>query len=702
MSQITLPKISLDTVMRKIRAENRQQEATMNADALPKIGLNTRIHKIKAENKQQEATMNASILPKIGIDMIMHKIRAENKQQEATMNADVLPELNFNFQFNFEFSLQDQLEKLKPEEIILPNKSSYHINDFCVYHDEAFIKNSFKGLLKRLPEEEELGHYLLFLRQGLLSKKEIISKIRYSKEGREKSVQVKGLKLPTLFILIGKLPVIGFLLKTILALFRLPSLMVQIRQLEATSQVPDVKTEQLAKIMDQNLNNTFRYTLQETLQSTLENSLPPYLQVAFSQKVSRAELEMKANRSELESKAERAELESKAERAELESKAERSELESKAERSELESKAERSELASKVSRAELEHKVDYISLSSLLEGKVSHQDLDKKLELRVAHTDFIKELALRVDYDSLAINLATKADQNKMNEAFTYIEKNTTQLTNQKTQLSDYKIQLSDYKVNLIDNQRRLNLLLEEARKRLPKPFSEKQIETIAKQDLHIFDAMYVAFEDKFRGTRKDIKQRQKVYLPIIKKALQATDNNPVLDMGCGRGEWLELLQEHHIKAQGTDLNCIMIQECNDHGLVAKEADILDYLREFKPASVSAVTGFHIIEHLPFNALIALFDECLRVLKPGGAIIFETPNPENLLVGGCHFYTDPSHHNPLVPETMRFTIEQRGFEKTEIKRLHKYSDFYETTSDDEFIKAHFYNEMDFAIIGHKV
>ena len=266
-----------------------------------------------------------------------------------------------------------------------------------------------------------------------------------------------------------------------------------------------------------------------------------------------------------------------------------------------------------------------------------------------------------------------------------------------------HKIRLTDHKTNLIDNQRRLNLLLEEARKRLPEPFSEKQIETIAKQDLHIFDAMYVAFEDKFRGTRKDIKQRQEVYLPMLKKVLKTTQNSFVLDMGCGRGEWLELLQEHGIKkAQGVDLNCIMIQECDDRGLTAQEADILDYLRSFKTSSVSAVTGFHIIEHLPFKVLIALFDECLRVLKSGGVIIFETPNPENLLVGGCHFYTDPSHHNPLVPETMRFTIEQRGFEKTEIKRLHKYSDFYETTSEDAFIKAHFYNEMDFAIIGYKV
>jgi O-antigen chain-terminating methyltransferase len=463
--------------------------------------------------------------------------------------------------------------------------------------------------------------------------------------------------------------------------------MTQVRQLEAHSQIPEVKTEQLAHIIDKSLNNILQHSLQETLQSTLENTLQSYFQTALAQKVSHAELATKV---------------------------ERTELDLKADRTELEQKAERAELASKVSHAELEHKVDYISLTSLLEGKVSHQDLDKKLESRVDVTSFHKELEsrvditsfhkalesrvdvtsfhkaleLRVDYDSLKINLETKADKETLIQI--------------KQQTRNNETRLNDYKINLMDNQRRLNLLLEEARKRLPEPFSEQQLNHIADQETHIFDAMYVAFEDKFRGTRKDIKNRQKTYLPIIKKALKATDNKIILDMGCGRGEWLELLQENKIKAEGIDLNCIMITECHQQGLTATEADILDYLRPLKPASVSAVTGFHIIEHLSFKVLIALFDECLRVLKPGGIIIFETPNPENLLVGACHFYTDPSHHNPLVPETMRFTIEQRGFEKTDIKRLHKYSDFYETTSDDPFIKAHFYNEMDYAIIGYKV
>ena len=601
--------------------------------------------------------MSKPSIPKIRIETIMQKIREENQAIQTTqVSSEIMPE----FKLDFNFSLLASLEKLKKIDVDFPNNNIYHINDFCLYHDEPFIENIFKGLLKRKPDSEEMNHYLLFLRQGQISKKEIIAKIRFSKEGQKKGVIVKGLKFPYALTLIGKIPLIGFIFRIIIAMIRLPSLIVQIRQLEAHSQIPEIKVEQLATLIEENFNKS------------LEKSLKKILQVDIQQA-----LAQKVNRSELDAKADRIELETKIERAELERK------------------AERSELASKVSHAQLEEKVDYISLTSLLEGKVSNEDLDKKLELRVDVDSFHRELALRVDYDSLERNLTTKVNQTEMIKALEKIDAN-------KSRLDEHKIIFSDHKINLLDNQRRLNLLLEEARKRLPEPFSVEQVKAIAKEEDHIFDAMYVAFEDKFRGTRKDIQQRQEVYLPTIEAALKVTGQASVLDMGCGRGEWLELLQTQNINAEGVDLNCIMIKECDERGLKATEADILDYLRRLKNASVSAVTGFHIIEHLPFKILIALFDECLRVLKPGGVIIFETPNPENLLVGACNFYTDPSHHNPLVPETMRFTIEQRGFEKTEIKRLHKYSDFYETTSDDEFIKTHFYNEMDYAIIGHKV
>ena len=261
--------------------------------------------------------------------------------------------------------------------------------------------------------------------------------------------------------------------------------------------------------------------------------------------------------------------------------------------------------------------------------------------------------------------------------------------------------QIKDHKLNIVDMQRRLMLFLEEARKRLPEPFSAGQIDVMLKEEEHIFDAMYVTFEDKFRGTREDIKNRQKVYLPYVKDAFGKTSGAQIIDVGCGRGEWLELLKENGFDAKGIDLNDIMVNTCRGLSLDAVSSDAIEYLRSLPAASLCAVTGFHIIEHLPFKTLIALFDESFRVLKPGGIVIFETPNPENLTVGACTFYTDPSHIKPLVPITMQFLAEYRGFSGVEIKRLHKYSDYYNVAEENKFITENFYNEMDYAVIGVK-
>jgi len=96
-----------------------------------------------------------------------------------------------------------------------------------------------------------------------------------------------------------------------------------------------------------------------------------------------------------------------------------------------------------------------------------------------------------------------------------------------------------------------------------------------------------------------------------------------------------------------------------------------------------------------------LFQESHRVLQKGGIVIFETPNPENILVGAHYFYTDPTHINPLVPTTLYFIAEQNGFTDIEIKRLHKYSRYNDIKAADKFIADNFLNEMDYSVIGHK-
>lgn len=213
-----------------------------------------------------------------------------------------------------------------------------------------------------------------------------------------------------------------------------------------------------------------------------------------------------------------------------------------------------------------------------------------------------------------------------------------------------------------------------------------------------IHDALYRSFEDRFRGTPEEIKKRVAVYLPQIHAAWARTAHGPVLDVGCGRGEWLELLRDNEISASGLDLNRVMVARCRAAGLDVVAADAIAHLESLPAASLSAVTGFHIVEHLPFETLVALFDQARRVLRPGGMVIFETPNPENIMVGACTFYTDPTHRNPIPPHTLSYLAEARGFVDVETMRLHPDTDVH---LDDPFLNHVFTVGRDYAVLGGK-
>ncbi|WP_019508168.1 bifunctional 2-polyprenyl-6-hydroxyphenol methylase/3-demethylubiquinol 3-O-methyltransferase UbiG [Pleurocapsa sp. PCC 7319] len=258
-------------------------------------------------------------------------------------------------------------------------------------------------------------------------------------------------------------------------------------------------------------------------------------------------------------------------------------------------------------------------------------------------------------------------------------------------------------KSDLIQQKRLITLFLEEARQRLPEPFAQEQLQTFVNEDEYALDAFNVAFEDQFRGSREDIFNRLKVYLPLIEEAKVGTQDTPILDVGCGRGEWIELLQVNGYTASGLDINKVMIEQCQALGLKVVEADVIAYLRGLSDNSLGAITGFHIIEHLPFAILMQLFTEVIRVLKPEGIVIFETPNPENVLVGSCSFYIDPSHRNPLPSVTTKFIAESVGLHDVSIMKLHAYPEKQRVNGSEvaERFNDFFYGAQDYAVIGYK-
>lgn len=182
-------------------------------------------------------------------------------------------------------------------------------------------------------------------------------------------------------------------------------------------------------------------------------------------------------------------------------------------------------------------------------------------------------------------------------------------------------------------------------------------------------DLFYKAFEDRYRGSRETITARLRAYAPFIEPLARQYRPARALDVGCGRGEWLELAASIGFEAFGVDLDDGMLAECRARGLDVRTADAIATLRDMEPDSLAMVSAFHVVEHIPFDAVRTLIAEALRALKPGGLLILETPNPENLVVGASSFYRDPSHEKPIPPELLAFAAEHAGFARQLVVRL---------------------------------
>jgi O-antigen chain-terminating methyltransferase len=173
--------------------------------------------------------------------------------------------------------------------------------------------------------------------------------------------------------------------------------------------------------------------------------------------------------------------------------------------------------------------------------------------------------------------------------------------------------------------------------------------------------AAYVRFEDRHRGTREEIRQRQRGYLDLFAGAA------PVLDVGSGRGEFLDLCREAGIEARGVDMDAGMVARCRDAGLAVEQADGLAALEAMPDSSLGGIFCAQVIEHLVPETLIALVRLAYAKLRPGGILLCETPNPASLTVFSGAFYVDLTHVKPIHPEAARFLLEAAGFHAVELR-----------------------------------
>lgn len=218
------------------------------------------------------------------------------------------------------------------------------------------------------------------------------------------------------------------------------------------------------------------------------------------------------------------------------------------------------------------------------------------------------------------------------------------------------------------------------------------------------YDRFFAEHAHAFRGDRDEIKCRLGVYLTHAQKAWSETGNLSALDLGCGRGEWLEVLKEAGIPAQGIDANREFIATCSAHNLDAAEGQLPQALYAIPDESRAIVSAIHVLEHLSFGDLLNVVDEAVRILKPGGIAIFETPNPKNVLVSSNNFYLDPTHHHPLPSEFLAFVLKARGLSELEVIPLqYAAAERLEETGSPAaaFINEHFFSALDYGIVARK-
>jgi O-antigen chain-terminating methyltransferase len=304
-----------------------------------------------------------------------------------------------------------------------------------------------------------------------------------------------------------------------------------------------------------------------------------------------------------------------------------------------------------------------------------------------------------------AENVQTRQLAARFSELAQKVDVESNQTRHLHARISDLGLFTQQTRASLSIQDRRLAVLIEESRKRLPAaPPSQRLQEMLNEETQHKYDSLYAAFEDVFRGSREEIKSRQSVYLPLLKEHKVGSSAMPLLDLGCGRGEWLELLGEQGFEARGVDSNDEMIERCKSAGLSIESGDSLAYLKSQPDECVGAVTAFHMVEHMPFDVVLVLIDESLRVLKPGGLLILETPNPANFLVGAYTFHLDPTHLKPVPSPLLKFFVEARGFCGVEVRDLHPYPQAVRLPEDGG-IASRFndslYGPQDYAVIGRK-
>jgi SAM-dependent methyltransferase len=207
----------------------------------------------------------------------------------------------------------------------------------------------------------------------------------------------------------------------------------------------------------------------------------------------------------------------------------------------------------------------------------------------------------------------------------------------------------------------------------------------------------WLRFADRFRGTEESVRERQRMY------AARFREQAPVLDLGCGRGEMIQIFRDAGIRARGVDSDADSVALCVAQGLDAEQADLFTYLSGLPDASLGGVISCQVVEHLPQARLPEMIRLVHAKLRVGGLLALETPNPECLAIFATHFYIDPTHRHPIPPALTTFYLEEAGFGRIEIERLSPAIESMPSLAElPEAFRKEFFGSLDYVASGIKL
>tara|TARA_B100001250_G_C19813106_1_gene796780 strand:+ start:1677 stop:2957 length:1281 start_codon:yes stop_codon:yes gene_type:complete len=183
-------------------------------------------------------------------------------------------------------------------------------------------------------------------------------------------------------------------------------------------------------------------------------------------------------------------------------------------------------------------------------------------------------------------------------------------------------------------------------------------------------DSNYLEFENKFRGNPESIRNQFSCYNSLIEKVIADIENPKFIDIGSGRGEWIQNWNKKIKDCYGLEINSKMVELTRDMGLNILQGDAITSLKGFSSSTISVITIFHMIEHLKYEELIELLSECYRVLSPCGVLIMETPSIDNIIVSTNTFYIDHTHINHIHPESLIFELDKIGYDHSKFFHIH--------------------------------